>query len=373
MQDFVDASMESVNDLFDRIVEADAPEGVSFTVRQRGRVLFSRVSGRAKDSGEPMAHDTLMPIFSGTKGLVAGTLAVLVDKGLVRYSDELAQYWPAAERWPGLTVEMCLSHRAGMPQTDHLRGDEDQYDADTMLGLLARTDPLVPIGGRMAYHYLNYGWLAHAIIRGATGLSAGQALRTYVTEPYGIDAYLAVPEHELARCGDVMRAPNYRTNVFLTPDNPYAERVYATSPLNGRALPWNDPKNMMRESPGGGARATADAMAKFYDTLLDTGAPNPLISQAGLEAAWKPRFEDVDFATDRPIVMAMGFERDDSIRSYGPVAPAFGHTGAGGSIHGCWPEHGIAFSFLPRTMRTDQEDQRGKSLLDATAKALIAS
>jgi hypothetical protein len=106
--------------------------------------------------------------------------------------------------------------------------------------------------------------------------------------------------------------------------------------------------------------------------LLDTSSAHPLLSPEGLAAAWTPRFEDIDFATDRPIVMAMGFEREDSIRSYGSVLPAFGHTGAGGSIHGCWPEHGISFSFLPRTMRTDQADQRGKSLLDAVALALIA-
>jgi hypothetical protein len=75
--------------------------------------------------------------------------------------------------------------------------------------------------------------------------------------------------------------------------------------------------------------------------------------------------------TNRPMVMAMGFERDDSIGSYGPIVPAFGHTGAGGSIHGCWPETGISFSYLPRMMRTDQQDQRGKSLLKSIVTALL--
>ncbi len=373
MQEVVAAGMESVNELFERIIEADAPEAVSFTVRQHGKLLFSRVAGRAFDDDRPIDHTTLWPVFSGTKGLAAGTIAVLADRGLVRYDAPLAEYWEPAQRWPALTVAHCLSHRAGMPTVSGLTGDEDIYDADAMLALLARTDPMVPIGEGIAYHYLTYGWFAEAIIRGATGLTSGQAFRQLIGEPYGIDAYIGTPVSELSRCGETIRAADYRTNVFLKPDNPYAERVYANSPLNGRALPWNDPRNITREFAGGGGRATADAMALFYDTLLAVDAPNALLSPAGLAAAWTPRFAGIDYATDRPIVMAMGFERDDSIRSYGSVAPAFGHTGAGGSIHGCWPEHGIAFSFLPRTMRTDQEDQRGKSLLDATAKALIAS
>lgn len=371
MEDLVAPAMTAVNDAFERVVAGDGPEGVSFTVRRHGEVLFSRVAGRRNDEGDPLANDTLMPVFSGTKGLVAGTIAVLVDKGLVRYDAPVAEYWQPAERWPELTVAMALSHRACMPQVDGITVDADLYDTEAMLALLAKTNPMLPIGTRMAYHYITYGWFAHVIIKGATGLGAGDALRRYVTEPFGIDAMLAVPESELPRCGMVMKAADYRTNVFHKPGNPFTDRVYASSPLTRAELPWNQRANMVRELAGGSARSTADAMAKFYDTMLATDAPNPMLSAAGLHAAWSPRFEDIDFATDRPIVMAMGFERDDSIRSYGSVAPAFGHTGAGGSIHGCWPEQGISFSFLPRTMRTDQQDQRGKSLLDATAQALI--
>lgn len=372
MSDYVDARLQRVSDLFDQIVEHDAPAGVQFAVRQRGELLFSRVAGTAKDDGSPLRHDSLLPVFSGTKGLVAGVVAVLADRGLVRYDDLLSKYWEPAHRWPELTVAHCMSHRAGMPQLDGLTIEDDLYDLDAMIELLAHNTPIVPIGTRMAYHYMTYGWFAHVIIKGATGMTAGQALRHYITEPYDIDAYLGLPESELSRCADVMKASDYRTNVFLKPDNQFAETVYGVSPLTRPSMSWNDPRNLVRESPGGGVRSNADAMSKFYDTMLNTDAPNALLTPAGLAAAWTPRFEDIDFATDRPIVMAMGFERDDSIRSYGDVAPAFGHTGAGGSIHGCWPEHGISFSFTPRTMRTDQADQRGKSLLVEVQKALIS-
>jgi len=223
----------------------------------------------------------------------------------------------------------------------------------------------------MTYHWLTYGWFAQAIIKGALKLTAGDALRQFITGPFGIDAYLGVPANELARCGDVIRAVDYRTNVFAVP-NDLIERVYGNPRLlDGEEMPWNERELMQRELPGGGAWATADGMSKFFDTLLGTHMAKPLLSDRGLAAAWHPRFEDIDAVTNRPIVMSMGFERDDSIGSYGPIAPAFGHTGAGGSIHGCWPEAGISFSYLPRVMRTDQEDQRGKSLLRSVADALL--
>ncbi len=159
-------------------------------------------------------------------------------------------------------------------------------------------------------------------------MSVGTAIRELITAPLGIDAYLGVPASEFERCGEVARAVDYRTNVFAVPSG-FMERVYGNPKLlDGEEMPWDDRELMRRELFGGGAWATTDGMS-------------------------------------------MGFELDDSIGSYGPIAPAFGHTGAGGSIHGCRPEAGISFSHVPRVMRTDQADQRGKSLLKSVAAALL--
>jgi hypothetical protein len=51
---------------------------------------------------------------------------------------------------------------------------------------------------------------------------------------------------------------------------------------------------------------------------------------------------------------------------FGPVAEAFGHGGAGGSLHGAWPEQRIAFSYVPNLLRDDgQSSERAHSLLRA--------
>lgn len=369
----VHSKLQATADLLTEIVATDEGAGSAFSVRRNGELLFSLSLGTCNSSGGRLTRKTLMPIFSGTKGLLAGIIATLVDRGLVDYEANLSAYWPNASRWrdPELTVALCLSHRAGLPHLDAPTEVRELWDKELMLERLSQTEQLFPAGSRMTYHWLTYGWFAYAIISGATKLSAGQALREIITEPYQIDAYLGVPEREFGRCGEVIRASDYRTNVFTGP-NPLLDRVYGNPRLlDGEQLPWNDRGLMQKELPGGGAWATADGMSKFYETLLNTEGARPLLSTSGLTAAWLPRFEDIDAVTNRPIVMSMGFERDDSIGSYGSVAPAFGHTGAGGSIHGCWPESGISFSYLPRMLRTDQEDQRGKSLLKSIATALL--
>lgn len=367
--DVLDPRLLHTAELMEKIAAKESGEGISFAVRQNGKLLLSMTRGRADNSDKRMAHETLMPIFSGTKGLMAATVAVLVDRGFVNYDDLLSKYWSAAP-WPDLTVAMCLSHRAGLPHIDPTTGVHELWDSEIMLRNLAATKQLFPSGTNISYHWLNFGWFAHAIISAVTGMSAGQAFSELIARPYNIDAYLGVPDSELHRVGEVIKAPDYRTNVFA--NNPeLIARVYGNPRLlDGEEMPWNDRGLMKKELPGGGARATAEGMSKFYDTLLMMDSPSPLLTSSGLMAAWTPKFEGIDAVTNRPIAMAMGFEREDSINSYGPVGPAFGHTGAGGSIHGCWPFQKISFSFIPRVMRTDQEDQRGKSLLKAVARDL---
>ena len=50
-------------------------------------------------------------------------------------------------------------------------------------------------------------------------------------------------------------------------------------------------------------------------------------------------------------------------RRFGPPADAFGHSGAGGSIHGGWPSQQVGFSYTMNQMRVDPEDARSRHLL----------
>jgi CubicO group peptidase (beta-lactamase class C family) len=58
---------------------------------------------------------------------------------------------------------------------------------------------------------------------------------------------------------------------------------------------------------------------------------------------------------------------------FGPPSSAFGHSGAGGSLHAAWPEKNVGFSYVMNQMRIDPEDQRMRSVLRALYEAVNAS
>lgn len=72
-----------------------------------------------------------------------------------------------------------------------------------------------------------------------------------------------------------------------------------------------------------------------------------------------------DPGTGRPLVFGLGSELQDDLGTCGPGRIGFGHSGAGGSVHGCWPRLGVAFSHTPCTMRAEGHDGRAQRLLTA--------
>jgi hypothetical protein len=65
----------------------------------------------------PWRADTFSNVYSTTKGAVAFCLAMLVDRGVLRYEDRVASIWPefAAAGKHDVTVSHVLSHEAGLP------------------------------------------------------------------------------------------------------------------------------------------------------------------------------------------------------------------------------------------------------------------
>jgi hypothetical protein len=69
--------------------------------------------------------------------------------------------------------------------------------------------------------------------------------------------------------------------------------------------------------------------------------------------------------TDFPYAFGVGFELQTELRSLGPPANAFGHTGSGGSVHGAWPDERVGFSYVPTELRSSETDDRARRHLAA--------
>ena len=70
--------------------------------------------------GSPWEEDTLVLVYSTSKGLAAMTLALAHARGWLDYDERVATYWPEfAQAGKGdVTVRQLLGHEAGLPVVD---------------------------------------------------------------------------------------------------------------------------------------------------------------------------------------------------------------------------------------------------------------
>ena len=361
---------------FDRLVQVFRKHvdrsngGMAFCVYRNGQPLV-RLYGGSTEQREsssdavvsPWEAETMAVMFSGTKGVVATVAGLLVDRGLLDVRLPVAHYWPefAAAGKERVTVAQVLSHTVGLVYVDpEPVGEWADLDNSANAAVLAAQAPLWEPGSRVAYHAITYGYLMSEIFARATGKSAGQLIDELLREPLGLDIYLGLPAELESRVAPVFRAKGYAISTFLTdPERrKIVERMYGTT-LMGPSLRANTPELHRGELAAGGGIATADAMAALY-SQLGAGA---LVSPGALADATDTWSAGIDAINDRPLCFGLGFELADPIESYGPVAFAFGHSGAGGGLHGAWPEQNLGFSFMINEMLAENEDTRVKELL----------
>lgn len=360
-----------VVDTFREHVE-DAEGGMAFVLHQGGAPVLRLAGGTThRGTGRPWAPSTPAVLFSGTKGVVATLVAMLVDRVQIDPEELIADRWPefAAAGKGEARLHHVLAHTLGLLYVDPPPEGDEALDNALMAQRLADQEPLWEPGSRVAYHAMTYGYLLTEVLRRATGRSVGELVRTMLAEPHGLDLHLGLPEPEEPRLAPVFRSDGYRVSTFLEDDpqrRAVVDRMYAGT-LLGDDEPFGTRASRAAELAAGGAVGSADAMASLYSLLV---REDPVVSRETLATFTRTWSEGTDAVNDRPVRFGLGFELDDPIGTYGPVRPAFGHSGAGGGLHGAWPSLGASFSFLTDEMRSEDVDRRAKDLLAASARAL---
>ena len=141
--------------------------GAACAVYRHGEPVVDLWGGlRDRDRGRPWRQDTLVLVFSVTKGMTATALAVAHARGLLDYDRPVAGYWPefAQAGKAAITVRQVLAHQAGLAAIDQRLRLADLADQDRLATLIARQRPQWPPGTRQGYHYLTSGWIAAELI-----------------------------------------------------------------------------------------------------------------------------------------------------------------------------------------------------------------
>ena len=154
---------EPVADQFRRHFVAGLEVGASLCVYHRGERVVDLWGGLAdRATGAPWTADSLIVVFSATKGLAAMALNVAAERGRFVWDRPVADYWPAfAQGGKGpITVRQLFNHRAGLaaltsPLTLAQLCEPDQ--ADRTRAILAAQPAAWAPDADQGYHAMTFG------------------------------------------------------------------------------------------------------------------------------------------------------------------------------------------------------------------------
>src|SRR5581483_2433368 len=142
----------------------------------------------------PWARDTIVNVYSATKGFAATCVNRLADQGLVDLEAPVARYWPefAQNGKEHLPVRFILGHRAGLPAIRHPLEQGALLNWDLMTAALAAEQPWWEPGTRHGYHALTLGYLLGEIVRRVTSRMIGSYCREEIAGPLDLDFHIGL-------------------------------------------------------------------------------------------------------------------------------------------------------------------------------------
>ncbi|XP_044508732.1 beta-lactamase domain-containing protein 2-like isoform X2 [Mangifera indica] len=175
--------------------------GIQVCAYKDGKVIIDTAAGvLGRYDPRPVQPDSLFNVLSVTKGITAGLLHWLVDKGKLKLEDNVADIWPefGSNGKDLIKVHHVLNHTSGLHNALDEMGQENpiQYtDWDVCLSKIAALEPESKPGQKPVYHYLSFVWLCGAIIERASGKKFQEILEEISVRPLNIEGelYVGIP------------------------------------------------------------------------------------------------------------------------------------------------------------------------------------
>lgn len=326
--------------------------GASLAVYVKGELVVDLHGGwRDAERTTRWTPDTLVNIWSATKGLTAIEVAMLVEAGKLDYAAPVTDYWPeyGANGKGATTVGHIMSHQAGLPGLEEPTSLEDFYDWDVVADRLARQAPLWEPGTQNSYHAMTYGFLAGELVRRTSGLTPGRFLAERIAAPLAADVFIGLPESEEPRVAPLVPSPLQRE--FTLTGVPRAAIMAVTNPLMVATHP-NERAWRAAEIPAGNGHATARGLARVYGALANGGALDGIriMHPETIAKLGELQTDRVDILLGHPAYWRQGLAGNID-RMYGPHADTtIGHSGWGGSF-GCFdPVHQVGIGYVLNQM-----------------------
>lgn len=333
---------------------------------------------RDKATGDPWQEDTMVVVYSTTKGLAAMTLAIAHSRGWLDYDELVSTYWPefAQNGKEKITVRQLLAHQAGLFALDEKLDRELVGDLDRLANILARQKPVWEPGTHQAYHAITLGFYESEILRRVDPehRSLGQFFQDEIATPLGLDFYIRLPESVPDSRLAIIDQPSFGEmllgfplSLTLATFNP---RSNFRRSLEGSGLAHDEKRVYTRELeiPSGGGVGTARAIARAYSAFA-TGGEELGITRETLDQLMAPAIPATngffDEVIGEDVGHSLGFMKPCGEMHLGGPG-SFGTPGAGGSVGFADPKAQVGYAYVMNKMGCVlQGDPRDLALRDA--------
>ena len=193
---------QAVRDVFERNLRDGLDLGAAVAFTLDGEPVVDLWGGRLEfDRDDEWQRDTLVNVYSTTKGMTAICAHRLVEQGKLDLDAPVASYWPEFGQAgkQELPVRWLLSHQAGLPAVRKPLPKGALYDWHAMTSALAAQQPWWTPGTKHGYHAMTYGFLVGELVRRVSGQSLGTYFREQVAEPLEADFHIGLGEEHHAR------------------------------------------------------------------------------------------------------------------------------------------------------------------------------
>ena len=278
----VDEGYGKVADAFRANFASGGEVGAAMAVYRNGVKVVDLWGGYGNGiTKTPWQHDTMVNMFSSTKGVAALAVAVAVSRGLFGYDDKVVDHWPEFGQAgkADVTVRQLLGHQAGLCVLKPAPSVRDVADPARLSAMLAAQKPAWPPGTRHGYHAVTLGWYESELIRRTdpAGRTLGRFFADEIAGPLGLDLYIGLPDsmardriahlHHWSRAESLLHLAVLPGPLIAASFNPVGLLARAGS-LPSDVDPWAGDYNRddvrAIEIPSANGTGTAAAVARLY-------------------------------------------------------------------------------------------------------------
>jgi len=367
----VDDGYGKVADAFRSSLNSGQEVGAAVAVYRDGRKVVDLWGGfRNGTSQAPWQRDTLVNVFSTTKGVASLAVAVAASRGLIDYDAKVADYWPEfAQAGKGaVTVRQLLGHQAGLVAIKPPLTLADIADPEKLSAKIAAQAPAWPPGTRQGYHGITLGWYASELIRHVDpqGRTLGRYFAEEIAGPLDLDFYIGLPasvdRNRVAQLAAFSRSelvlhlntmPPLFAAAMFNPFSLAARSMVVAKGVKGGTHAFNRDELRILEMPAVNGTGTARSIAKLYGSAA-TGDSQLGLSSGVRDALEGPAVPPTGGLRDKvmgvDVSYSLGFGKPINVFVFGSSDKAFGWPGAGGSVGFADPDTGVGFGYVMNRM-----------------------